>query len=348
MVIKAKTTVAIQFGVSEATCTEFTSFDTIPPMPNFDIDSPYPGFTKNYSNESIFIGVAPYSQTFVVNSTTQGITLHKSQYSQDAFALTFAEGNLLPFALDPSKEYNISFSIKQDTSNAGQQTKAKVTLRVFKVMDFWTSDNETRRYVNGPSEPLKGSELVIESSNLAPNGITTEWASYSFTFSPPVMASRPYFAIHASYGGEGKYYYKDITFALLEKPFEMPQLFSNEVFRAANIPYMPEGVDANPRTNCPHLQDGLKYWEDPNTWRKTKLLLHRNYHYLTNYLANGQVPAAGSSVTLPPNSKVLVTSCSFSSTPYGNISIPPGSELIFADSPIVLNVATIWVRGALR
>lgn len=66
------------------------------------------------------------------------------------------------------------------------------------------------------------------------------------------------------------------------------------------------------------------------------------------FTANNQVPVAGSSVTLPDNTAVLVTPCSFSAIPYAEIIVPEGSELIFADAPIELNVGTIWVHGALR
>ncbi len=67
------------------------------------------------------------------------------------------------------------------------------------------------------------------------------------------------------------------------------------------------------------------------------------------FAATNQVPAPGSSVTLPPNTRVLVTPCSFSNVlPYKEITVPAGSELIFADAPIELNVGTIWVYGAIR
>lgn len=99
---------------------------------------------------------------------------------------------------------------------------------------------------------------------------------------------------------------------------------------AARIPEMPTVPEANPRTGCPFLAADLRRWEDAATWPA------------------GSVPAAGAQVTLPDNTKVLVTACSFSVLPYASITVPATSELVFADAAISLNVGFIQVSGALR
>ncbi len=271
MTLNAKTTVTVRFDVPTATCTDFATVDFTPPMASFDPQSSYPGYVQKYDDETAFIGITMGAVTLKINRTDNGITLYKPKYSANPFALLLNSGYLLPFSLHPDRTYKISFSIKQDPKNENVNTTADVTIRVFKIFDATKTDTESRKYPPGnytQTTAPSGSSFVVASDNLAPNGITTEWASYTYTFSPPNLASRAFFAIQASFGGAGMFFYKDITFELVEQPFTKPTMYSNEVFRAAYIPLMPNGVDANPRTDCPHLQDGLKKWEDPSTWCK--------------------------------------------------------------------------------
>jgi len=70
-------------------------------------------------------------------------------------------------------------------------------------------------------------------------------------------------------------------------------------------------------------------WHDPTIW-------------------GGSVPANGSSVTLPANTQVLISSCSIDPTfVFGLITVPFGSSLIFGDAPITFQAHGIQVVGAL-
>lgn len=63
------------------------------------------------------------------------------------------------------------------------------------------------------------------------------------------------------------------------------------------------------RTDCPFLASGLKRWNDPATW-------------------GGTVPSPGTSITLPANSKVLLSGCMISATAtYTQVIIPATSEV---------------------
>jgi len=86
--------------------------------------------------------------------------------------------------------------------------------------------------------------------------------------------------------------------------------------------------DPNPRSNCPHLQANLLDWHDPSIWPSG-------------------VPQAGSDVVLPAG-KILVSSCSWPVDGFNKITIPAGSELIFADAPMQLRVRNVLVQGAFR
>ena len=78
-------------------------------------------------------------------------------------------------------------------------------------------------------------------------------------------------------------------------------------------PPRPTLVTGSARTACPHLQSGLKSWHSSSTW------------------PNGVVPSTtGASVTLPTNTKVLV-SRNITQT-LGIITIPASSELIIGEA----------------
>ncbi|KAL7548187.1 hypothetical protein ACHAWF_011482 [Thalassiosira exigua] len=86
-----------------------------------------------------------------------------------------------------------------------------------------------------------------------------------------------------------------------------------------------------PRTNCPHMENDLLSWHDAATW------------------APGNIPSSGQGVTLPNNSKLIITRSVAGQL--GVITVPSTSELIFdenAAAPITLDVAGMDVRGALK
>ena len=95
-------------------------------------------------------------------------------------------------------------------------------------------------------------------------------------------------------------------------------------------PPPPSLVTGTARTNCPHLKTGLKSWHSASTW------------------PNGVVPSkAGSYVTLPKNTKVLVSRSI--TQKLGIITIPASSELIIGEATggISMLVKGIDVQGKL-
>ncbi|KAF5840653.1 hypothetical protein DUNSADRAFT_16026, partial [Dunaliella salina] len=79
---------------------------------------------------------------------------------------------------------------------------------------------------------------------------------------------------------------------------------------------------------CPHLWPDVRLWEDAATW------------------PDGRVPPAGSAVTLPQNSSVLISGCSVFTT--FAIFLSCCLQLIFADAPLHLRVGRIQVNGRMR
>ena len=94
----------------------------------------------------------------------------------------------------------------------------------------------------------------------------------------------------------------------------------------------PQNPGSQSQINCPHLQVGLKNWHDPSTW------------------LSSSIPAAGESVTLPENSKVVINQAVLEEL--NVINVPSSSELIFGEdaggAAITLDAAGMDVQGALR
>jgi len=92
------------------------------------------------------------------------------------------------------------------------------------------------------------------------------------------------------------------------------------------IPVMSQTPDPN-FSDCPYNAPNLARWEDPATW-------------------GGSVPSGGSSVSLPENTDVLLSSSpTTSNNPFYRIHIPSTSSLIFDDTRIILHVENIYVEG---
>jgi hypothetical protein len=94
----------------------------------------------------------------------------------------------------------------------------------------------------------------------------------------------------------------------------------------------PLGLDAA-QTSCPHLAGDVADWHNPSIW------------------PSQTVPqTSGQDVTLPANTKVLISDCSgLNGVTFGIVTVPVGSELILAESAqLALHVRGLRVLGALR
>lgn len=126
--------------------------------------------------------------------------------------------------------------------------------------------------------------------------------------------------------------------------------------RRPNMPNMAQGVlecptlpigPGNGQTACPFSQPNLDWWQDPSVWCVCSVdqpTMHAHHHLQRN----GTVPTSGD-VTIPPNTNLVVSACSFDGIPptFGAITIPPGSALIVTDADFAWTVASIVVNGSL-
>eukprot|EP00798_Chlamydomonas_sp_ICE-L_P010644 gene10644-12323_t len=87
---------------------------------------------------------------------------------------------------------------------------------------------------------------------------------------------------------------------------------------------------ASTGNSCPHHRGDLMRWEDPSAW------------------GNQGVPRPNTAVSLPQNTKMLVTQCSFTSgNNFRSIYVPSSSQLVFDDADISLVTGRIKVDGKL-
>eukprot|EP00750_Incisomonas_marina_P019028 INCI3199.10.p1 GENE.INCI3199.10~~INCI3199.10.p1 ORF type:complete len:528 (+),score=59.94 INCI3199.10:260-1843(+) len=99
----------------------------------------------------------------------------------------------------------------------------------------------------------------------------------------------------------------------------------------AHIPRQPIpealGVKRN-ASACPWNKPGLLNWHDPATW-------------------GGVEPSDGDHVAIPPNTSVLISSCSLPENAiFGTIYVPPNSSLVFADANISIHAEAFEVEGS--
>ncbi|KDD75714.1 hypothetical protein H632_c535p0, partial [Helicosporidium sp. ATCC 50920] len=88
-------------------------------------------------------------------------------------------------------------------------------------------------------------------------------------------------------------------------------------------------VPVGSRTNCPFAQSGLKKWNEPATW-------------------GGSLPDPNQPITLPENTKVLVSGCMLASGTYPMVMVPESSELIFDDAPMAWKLGALHGYGPIR
>ncbi|KYQ92991.1 hypothetical protein DLAC_05595 [Tieghemostelium lacteum] len=218
--------------------------------------------------------------------------------------------------------YKFSFDFKLGAALSGITiTKVSVV-----ILDYpWGPFNVTRGWGVAESE--------IQQEFISPDTFTSlDWVSRTITIQPTnsfrsgmVLGLR----VKMSAGSGDTlpvFYFRNMTFTTPTRSSTPSGLITADskvvTLRKPSTSLQPQDYSL-----CPHLQSGLKHWHDPSTW------------------PGASVPLPNSVITLPANTKVLVSSCSLSTDTYQKIIVPATSELIFSDAPIVLNVKDIYVEG---
>ncbi|GAM19287.1 hypothetical protein SAMD00019534_024620, partial [Acytostelium subglobosum LB1] len=163
-------------------------------------------------------------------------------------------------------------------------------------------------------------------------GQTNQWMALSHKFTPSVDLFSSVLLLrwsHPTRVTSHTFYIQSSSLAFPALPITIPPLRPsyNEL---TNLPVQPTTTVPQSITTCPHQQTGLKHWHNPATW------------------PNSVLPHPANTITLPANSKVLISSCSLNSNVvFTKIVIPATSQLIFGDANITMRVKDIVVNGQL-
>ncbi|EFA80459.1 hypothetical protein PPL_07294 [Heterostelium album PN500] len=182
---------------------------------------------------------------------------------------------------------------------------------------------------------LDTTPIHVRSTILGDWSSTTAWVSKTIQFTPPFDIGDASLLLQINCTDTTgdypvTYFIRNPRFRITSTPVVAnPTNLLTKDSELVILPKPSAAFDRQDRTTCPYLQSDLKHWHDPATW-------------------GGAVPSASSTITLPANTKVLVSSCSMSSTlVYQKIVVPAGSELIFMDADMTINVRDIMVNGKL-
>eukprot|EP00054_Salpingoeca_dolichothecata_P006921 m.40545 g.40545 ORF g.40545 m.40545 type:complete len:1482 (+) comp16757_c0_seq1:29-4474(+) len=158
---------------------------------------------------------------------------------------------------------------------------------------------------------------------------TTTWNSFSVSFTLPSDCSncavvfRVAFSSWSSYWGSQVYF--DDIFVDSSSATRPPRVFVDDQHEIVTLRPTPTSPPSVALSACPHLIGTLASWEQASTWG-----------------GNG-VPASGSSVTLPSNTRVLLSS----SVNHPLIVVPDSSELIIDNTDLQIDTEGIIVHGKL-
>ncbi|EFA75934.1 hypothetical protein PPL_10508 [Heterostelium album PN500] len=161
----------------------------------------------------------------------------------------------------------------------------------------------------------------------------TEYKSNSISFSVPFDLGLSIFILQvnrtrATSTADTNILFRNMKITVLPKPIVTPPNLVVQDSELVHLPKPSAALDPQDNTKCPYLATDLVHWHNPSTW------------------PSGVVPSPSSNITLPAGKRVLISPCSISQTEiYQRITIPPTSELVFADSDFTMNVKDILVQG---
>ncbi|GAM17885.1 hypothetical protein SAMD00019534_010600 [Acytostelium subglobosum LB1] len=193
---------------------------------------------------------------------------------------------------------------------------------------FYNVSRDKVYFEDGVVEAGECQAFTQTGTNLATN---TAWTSVSMTFVPTKEAPVTPIGLRLKSkppGFNSTVYFRNMRFTAMPAAVVQPTLLSKDSM-LVTLPKATSGLTPQDRSTCPHLQSGLVHWHDPATW-------------------GGVIPSPSSIITLPENTKVLISSCSIvRGVVYQKIVIPATSQLIFSDSSYSMSIHDIDVRGQL-
>ncbi|EFA79241.1 hypothetical protein PPL_07659 [Heterostelium album PN500] len=246
------------------------------------------------------------------------VTINRA-WGPDQYQLASMKQN---FYLRAGEKYNLQVDLLSTVSNPANYLFG---LQIC-VYGYYNSSRD-RTWI----DPKLPSECANFPGTGAALGNPNTWTSHSLDYIPTKDFPVSVVGINLFLNQTNKInsvYFRNMKFTVASKPIVKPTLL-NKDSELVNLRKPTTGLMPQDRLTCPHLQSGLLHWHDPATW-------------------NGSVPSPSSVITLPANSKVLISSCSIDQDAvYQKIVIPASSELIFSDSSYTMNIHDVDVKGKL-
>ncbi|EFA86780.1 hypothetical protein PPL_00585 [Heterostelium album PN500] len=225
------------------------------------------------------------------------------------------------------RQYQVDFSFLLGETQAQYNTITNISVIIAKKID-----------VNGwPNGWLSEDFIVarIKGTTYGSWSSTNAWVTKQILFTPSIDIAESTLFIQIYFNELSgptprKYYFRDLRLTVPSYAITTPANLLTQDSESIVLPRPPQSLDPQDISKCPYLQTGLKHWHDPATW------------------GAAGVPSPNTNITLPANTKVLVSSCSMSSTQvYQKIVVPATSELIFMDANMTINFRDIYVQGKL-
>eukprot|EP01100_Stratorugosa_tubuloviscum_P000897 TRINITY_DN119_c1_g4_i1.p1 TRINITY_DN119_c1_g4~~TRINITY_DN119_c1_g4_i1.p1 ORF type:complete len:1171 (-),score=592.90 TRINITY_DN119_c1_g4_i1:114-3626(-) len=288
-------------------------------------------------------GDADYTNTYVRAETVSGaVNLVIDRPWSKEFNLILNSGAFVG-TLYQGHSYTLSFVLEQSAANVyeGGKTPTNQPLNMTVVVGYGYDIGEYEFYYTA-SCPWSKSCTDVYSKHFL-NGILGTSKTYNLNFVAPAYYYGPIqvgFKINTvgallqTNNNRLDFFFRNLRIVKAARNRQLgPALtkFSERVVINKQIPLSQVTFST---TNCPQNLANLKLWHTPSTW------------------PNNQVPIAnGATITLPAG-QILLDACrmptGWNSGVFGNIIIPAGSELIFADRPVNIRIRNIFVAGRLR
>ncbi|EFA74742.1 hypothetical protein PPL_11773 [Heterostelium album PN500] len=162
--------------------------------------------------------------------------------------------------------------------------------------------------------------------------LTKNWMNLTHTFTPTTNIINSVMVVQFNLNSKTQvlgYYFKGSSLMVSQYPVVIPPNLPS-YSELVKIPRPTNQIVPQNISNCPHHRGDLVHWHNPATW------------------PGNIVPSPSTNITLPENSRVLISSCSLQPNAiYTKIEVPQSSELIFSDGFYEVHVRDIMVMGKL-
>jgi hypothetical protein len=331
MTIEGKESVTVNFG-SPACSTGWSgdprAVGAIPKSPPMALNRP--GLNSNLSgvsNWGIYSDWSPQDSTFRYEAPSGFSWLAPSFWPSRWWV--FGKIDLL---LPASRTFDASATISGRCDVSSCLNLPNITSVRYYLLEY--SESWPTSSVNDAKwTDLLGSRIANASGQVTSRSASSLRTTFSFTTTKSFNNARIVMLVQcAESPGNDQWRYSLTNVELVQRPYAwLPVSTITPDSQYVTIPKMDLLSEPSyDEASCPHTRVGLRLWHDATVW------------------PNGILPDSASTITIPFNTSILVTSCSLTQgAVYQSIVVPESSSLIFADAPIRMRLRNLLVQGKL-